>query len=287
VETPTRSTRSPFRGSTAVRAGLITWDRLLGPDFRRLRPDVYVGAATEVDTRVRVEALSVWSRGRGVVAGPLAALAFGAECPWEDAEIVIPQHCRVPPAEVTVRTGALGDGEIATRFGCRITSPLRTAFDLARREPLVEAVAAVDSLAHVSRFTAERLRSVAADHPRARGIVVVRRVIELMDGRAESLPETRLRIGLLHRDVPPGVPQFPVTLLNGYGARLDLAWPHRRLALEFNGPDHRTITGQNRDAFRTGRLDDIGWDILPVTSAMVLDPVALDELAGRVLRKLA
>jgi hypothetical protein len=115
----------------------------------------------------------------------------------------------------------------------------------------------------------------------------VRRGIELMDGRAESLPETRLRVGLLHRDVPPAVPQFRVTLLNGNGARLDLAWPHRRLALEFNGPDHRTITGQNRDAFRTGRLDDIGWDILPVTSAMVLDPVALDELAARVLRKLA
>lgn len=287
METPTRSTRSPFRGSTAVRAGLITWDRLLGPDFLRLHADVYVGAEAELDTRVRVEALSEWSRGRGVVAGPLAALAYGAECPWEDAEIVTSQHCSVPPSEVTVRRDGLRDEEIATRFGCRLTSPLRTAFDLARREPLVEAVAAVDSLAHVTRFTAFQLRPLAADHPRARGVVVARRVIELMDGRAESLPETRLRVGLHHRDVPPGVPQFRVTLPTGKEARLDLAWPHRQLALEFNGPDHRTITGQNRDAFRTGRLDDVGWEILPVTSAMVLDPVALDELAARVRRKLA
>ena len=286
METPTRATRSPFRGSTAVRAGLITWDRLLGPDFLRLHADVYVGAATEIDTRVRVEALSEWSRGGGIVAGPLAALTFGAECPWDDAEIVTAQHCRVTPTEVTVRRADLPGAEIATRYGCRLTSPLRTAFDLARREPLVEAVAAVDSLAHVTRFTAQQLRSLADGHPRARGVLAVRRVIEVMDGRAESLPESRLRVGLVLRAVPPGVPQFPVTLLDGKGARLDLAWPHRRLALEFNGPDHRTITGQNRDAFRTGRLVDLGWEILPVTSAMVLDPAALDELAARVLRKL-
>lgn len=266
----------------------MTWDRLLGPDFRRLHPDVYVGAATEIDTRVRVEALSVWSRERGVVAGPLAALAFGAECPWDDAEIVVSQHCRVPPSdEVTVRVGGLFATEIATRFGCKLTSPLRTAFDLARRGPLVEAVAAVDSLAHVTKFSAEHLRSLADTHPRARGIVAARRVIELSDGRAESLPETRLRVGLLERGVPPGVPQFRVTLLTGKRVRLDLAWPSRRLALEFNGPEHRTITGQNRDALRGGRLDDLGWEVVPVTSAMVLDPVAFDELAARVLRKLA
>lgn len=115
----------------------------------------------------------------------------------------------------------------------------------------------------------------------------VRTVLELMDPRAESLPETRLRLGLLERGVPPGVPQYPLTLPTGEHVRLDLAWPRRRFALEYNGPDHRSVAGQNRDAFRTGRIVDLDWETLPVTSAMVLDPIAFDELARRVLRKLA
>jgi G:T-mismatch repair DNA endonuclease (very short patch repair protein) len=58
------------------------------------------------------------------------------------------------------------------------------------------------------------------------------------------------------------------------------------VALEYDGPEHRTITGQNRDAFHRARLGDLGWEVVVVTSAMLADPVAFDELAARVLRKL-
>lgn len=97
METPTRWTTVPFRGSLAVELGLLTPDQLRGPAFRRLHRDTYVGAEAEVDTRVRIQGLCTWSRERGVVAGPLAAMAYGADCPWDDAEIVTGQHCRVPP----------------------------------------------------------------------------------------------------------------------------------------------------------------------------------------------
>ena len=286
MEKPTRWTRIPFRGSLAVELGLLTKDQLRGPDFRRLRRDVYVGAETEVDTRVRVQALDTWCRERGIVAGPLAALAYGAECPWDDAELVVPQHCRLPPSDVTTRLDHLPSDEVAERFGCRITSPARTAFDLARREPVVEAVAAVDALAHTCRLRTDHLRRLTEAHPRARGIVQVRRVLGLVDPRAESLPESRLRLGLLDRHVPPGVPQHRVTLLTGERKRLDLAWPARLVALEYDGPEHRTITGQNRDAFHRARLADLGWHVIVVTSAMIADPTAFDELASRVLRRL-
>ncbi|NMO88982.1 type IV toxin-antitoxin system AbiEi family antitoxin [Actinomycetospora sp. TBRC 11914] len=286
METPTRWTRVPFRGSLAVELKLLSKDQLRGPEFVRLRRDVYVGAETEVDTRVRIQALHAWSRERGVVAGPLAALAYGAECPWEDPELVLRQHCRLPPSDVTVRTDRLATDEVAERFGCPITSPARTAFDLARRTPLVEAVAAVDALAHACRLTDGHLRPLVEAHPRARGLVRVRRVLELMDPRAESPPETRLRLGLLDRGVPPGVPQHRVVLLTGERKRLDLAWPTRMVALEYDGPEHRTVAGQNRDAFHRARLADLGWDITVVTSAMIGDPTAFDELAARLLRKL-
>ena len=108
-----------------------------------------------------------------------------------------------------------------------------------------------------------------------------------MDPRAESLPETRLRLGLAERGVPPAVPQFEVRLRTGRRKRLDLAWPDRLRALEYDGPEHRSITGHNRDAFDRARLGDLGWTTLVVTGAMILDPVAFDELAGRVLNRLS
>jgi hypothetical protein len=277
----------PFRGSLAVGLGLLTADQLRGPNFVRLHRDVYVGAESQIDTRVRVQALHAWSRERGTVAGPLAALAYGADCPWEDAEVVVPQHFRLAPADITTRTDLLLPDEVAERYGCPITAPARTAFDLARRVPLVEAVAAVDAVAHRCRLTSEHLRRIAAAHPRARGMVQVQRVLELVDPRAESLPETRLRLGLLDRGVPPAVPQYRVVLPDGERVRLDLAWPHVKVGLEYDGPEHRTIAGQNRDAFRDGHLGDLGWDITRVTSAMLLDAAAFDQLATRVMRKLA
>jgi very-short-patch-repair endonuclease len=59
------------------------------------------------------------------------------------------------------------------------------------------------------------------------------------------------------------------------------------VAVEYDGPQHRTIAGQNRDAFHRARVADLGWHVIVVTSAMLADPAAFDELATRVLRKVA
>ena len=251
-----------------------------------MHPDVYVGSAVEIDAWVRVRALRVWSSGRGTVAGPLAALAWGAECPWEDAELIMPGHVRSPGADVRPRVSRVPVDEKAPLYDCGVTTPLRTAFDLAHREPLVDAVAAVDALAFACHLTADELGRLADRHVGVRESVRVRRVLELMDPAAESCMETRTRLALVLRGVPAPISQFWVVLASGKRVRLDLAWPHAKLAVEYDGPDHRTITGQNRDAFRDAGLDELGWDVQHVTSAMVLDPAAADRLAARIARKL-
>lgn len=181
--------------------------------------------------------------------------------------------------------------EIAERWGVRMTTPLRTAFDLARRGPLVEAVAAVDALAHACRFTAEDLLDIASHHPGVRGLVQLRRVAALMDERAESLMESRLRLVFVLRGLPAPVVQHEVRLLTGRTARLDLAWPdvpdeRPPVGAEYDGPEHRTIAGQNKDNHRNGDLDDLGWDITHVSSAQVLVPRHADRLAERIRRKI-
>src|SRR3954454_17878506 len=113
VESLTRWTREPFRGSWAVRTGRATWARLRGPDFRKLHHDVYVGAAAEEDLAMRVRALRLWSQEQGTIGGPLAALAYDAECPWSDAELMMPTRYHPAPEGTTIRTDRLLPDEIA------------------------------------------------------------------------------------------------------------------------------------------------------------------------------
>lgn len=109
-----------------------------------------------------------------------------------------------------------------------------------------------------------------------------------MEPLAESLPESRLRVGLVQRGVPRPVAQYPVRLPRGQGIRLDLAWPHpppgrRPVALEDDGKEHRSLARHGRDLDRDAGLDDLGWDVVRVTARQLAD---LDALAARVLRKL-
>ncbi len=284
----TSRSADPFRGSLAVARGDVTWARLRGGEFTRLRPDTYVGADVPDGVGVRVQGLAVWAGPGAVVAGPSAALAWEVECPWDDEEVVLGEVHRRGWGGVTVRQDLLLTGEVTWCQQARVTTPRRTAFDLARRTPLPDAVAAVDALAHAWRFGRAELAAVAAAHPRARRLVQVRAVLDLVEPLAESLPESRLRVGLMQRGVPRPVAQYPVRLPSGRAARLDLAWPYPPpgrppVALEYDGEEHRSLARHGRDLDRDAGLDDLGWDVVHVTARQLAD---LDALAARVLRKL-
>jgi hypothetical protein len=63
-----------FRGSDAVRAGLVTPGRLRGPGFLRLFPDTYVRRRGEPPGLAeRSCAAYLYARGRGVLSGYSAA----------------------------------------------------------------------------------------------------------------------------------------------------------------------------------------------------------------------
>jgi hypothetical protein len=95
-----------------------------------------------------------------------------------------------------------------------------------------------------------------------RGLVRVREVVDLMDPLAESLQETRTRVGLVLRGLPRPVSQHEVVLPGGRRVRLDLAWPRPRpglrpVGLEYDGEVHRSITAHGRDLDRHAALDDL------------------------------
>jgi hypothetical protein len=133
----------------------VTHNELYGPRFQRLFHGVFAPADLAVDLAVlgRAAYLVVGHRG-GVLAGYSAALALGADCApaHVPAEVLVPSDARRQPG-LLVRRGVVTAAEVTVVGGLRVTSPARTAWDLARRLTVTEATVAVDALAHGGSFT--------------------------------------------------------------------------------------------------------------------------------------
>jgi hypothetical protein len=260
-----------FRGSLAVRGGVVTWNQLAGPRFVRVFPDVYVRAGRQLDLATRSAAayLLIGDRG-GALAGYSAALLLGADCGPRNApaEVVVAGDQRAHPGLRVVR-GRLEPEDTVEVRGCRLTSPLRTAWDLGRRLGPVEAVVAVDALARRrvrDGFAPVQLLDLRASRPGARGSRRLDRVVELADPRAESPMETRLRLILVLGGLPR--PAVQHELLDEHGfvvARFDLAYPQARLAIEYDGGGHAGRVFSADDRWRDATTSGFGWQTLRFT----------------------
>ncbi len=161
-----------FRGSAAVAAGLITWSRLRGPRLQRLFADIYAPASEEEPPlKLRSRGAGLLVAGRGVVSGYSAAELHGAPCgpKGAPAEVTVSGRQREQPG-LLVHRDRLAPDEIQLVDGLWVTTPLRTAFDLARRLDLVEGVVAVDALADRRRFHPDMILHLSARHRGLRGV---------------------------------------------------------------------------------------------------------------------
>ncbi|MBA2322486.1 MAG: hypothetical protein H0V92_00160 [Pseudonocardiales bacterium] len=203
----------PFRGSEAVALGLLTPGQLRGARYRRLFPDVYVRAEAANDLALMSRAAYALSRGTGVLGGYSAAEFWRTGCAPSGvpAEVIVPEgEMRTCPGLV-VHRDVLASDEIRTVSGVPVTTALRTAYDLARWRPLVDAVVVLDALAGRAGFAPPEVLDLARRYPRAKGRRGLPRVVELADPHADSPMETRLRLLLVLGGLPAPVSQHPVT----------------------------------------------------------------------------
>ncbi|HEV2036953.1 MAG TPA: DUF559 domain-containing protein, partial [Candidatus Dormibacteraeota bacterium] len=143
-------------------------------------------------------------------------------------------------AGATVRQAALAVDEIVLRHGLPTTSALRTVVDLGGRSSLTEGVAAADLFLHAGLVNVPELRAYIAEHPKARGIARLRRVVDLAEPKAESAMETRLRMLLVLARLPRPEVQVPIHGSQGrFLGRPDLLYRLHRLAIEYDGGNHR------------------------------------------------
>ncbi|GAA1875053.1 hypothetical protein GCM10009836_65350 [Pseudonocardia ailaonensis] len=265
---------APFRGSDAVASGLLTPGALRGHRFVRVFPDVYVPADLPLTFEVRSRAGHVLTERRGgVLAGYSAAVLLGASCEprGAPAEVIVPSHVRRVPGLLS-RQGDVDPAERVAIGSVPVTSRFRTAWDLARRLPLLDAVVAVDALARPARpgrpprFDPLDLLDRRTSSPGARGCRRLDEVVVLADPRAESPPETLMRLALVFAGLRPRVQHELLDARGDVVARFDLAFPEVLLAVEYDGEDHDDTLDRARD-LRTGAF---GWHTMRFRGADVL-----------------
>jgi very-short-patch-repair endonuclease len=277
---------APFVGTRAVSAGLISRRQLVGPTWRRLFPTVYAWGDLALDHRAWCFAAALFLRGRGVVSGRDAATLWGADVLLRGApvEVTVPHGVRFrPPPGLRVVRSRLPVTDLGVRAGVPVTTTRRTAFDLARRLSLVEGVTAVDAMLAAGLVTEAEIAHHAAARPGWPGLARVRKVLVLCDAGAESPQESRLRLILVAGRLPRPVTQFVVYDDGRFVARLDLAYPDRRLGVEYDGDRHRSRAAFRADVRRLNDLRACGWTVLRFVAADLYRP---HDVVGVVRRAL-
>jgi hypothetical protein len=268
-------TDRPFRGSEAVRRGWVTWRVLQGPGFRRLAHDTYVRSTVPDSPDRRILAVATWAGPESVVTGWSACRWWGCEVlprPEPPVEIAVGLRRQSPPVGCRVRRCRPRDQDVVEKNGARVTTPIRTAYDLARLTPLVDAVLAADALGRLGRFAGVDLAGFASELGTARGCRTVPDVARLMDPKSESPMESRVRVDLVRAGLPVPVSQYEVSDGRRFVARLDLAWPEWKVAVEYDGWDHTAEDRRGRDVERIDALRRLGWIVITVTARQYRTP---------------
>jgi len=268
-----------FIGSEAVKSGALTRYQLRSR-FVALHPDVYIAPDTNLTATTRAGAAWLWSRRRGVVAGHSASALHGAK--WIDhrAPAQLLYEHRRPPAGIYTWSDTIAEDETQLIGDVLATTPARTAFDLACRNPVGKAVAAIDALARATRLEVTDAELVFNRHQGHRNIRRARHALTLVDSGAQSPRETWLRLLVIEAGYPPPRTQIPV-----YGefgelvAIVDMGWEDIKIALEYEGDHHRTDRRRfHKDIARFEALPELGWLTIRVTA---------EDTRGGILTRLA
>jgi hypothetical protein len=267
-----------FRGSEQLQAGRLTRAQLRSSAWKRLFPDIYACSSLALDHRRRARAAVRLLIPDAVLSGRSAAVLWGVPLagPEDDVECTRPTGCRAGTVRgLVVNRRSLGEDDVVDRGGVRVTTPLRTALDLGRIQPIEEAVVCLDRFLRAGLVTRDEVVS-AASAMAGPGCRHVRRAVDLTDGSAESPQETRLRLLLHASALPRPVAQCVVTDRDGrFVARVDFGWPEQKVALEYEGVWHGERQNVAKDRARLNRLAAAGWTVILVTAADLRDPVQL------------
>lgn len=263
----------PFRGSEAVATGAVTSGQLRGPQFRRIFRDVYVPATLPLTHEVRCQGAALILPAEAVITGRSAATLRGLPLAFAEdpVEAVVGLDTRVfRRAGLDLRRCEVRDDETEVWSGIRLATRQRMVFDLLLDRSLPDAVADLDASLRAALVGHQEMQLYLAGR-HDWGIVGARRALELADPRAESQPESRMRVYLVLDGLRPEV-QYRIYHRGRLVGRADLAFPERRLAVEYDGVWHGAPLQVGPDRDRLNRMHAAGWDVVFITAQHLRDP---------------
>lgn len=236
---------APFTAEQAERLGVSRWFLRSLLDRALVRPvlrGTYVAAQARDTVDLRAAALRLVVPEAAVVTDRTAAWLHGVDILPRSAVHEPPPLCvfgstgsRLRRPEVASGVRTLTRDDVMVVHGVRVTTPLRTALDLGRSLWRFDALAALDGFLRLGvphdhvLLSVERFRG-------ERGVVQLRHLAPLADGRAESPGESALRLHWYDAGLPKPEPQWWVFDDSGVAVfRLDLALPDVRYAAEYDG----------------------------------------------------
>jgi hypothetical protein len=282
-----------FVGSHAVAEGVLTKRQLESGLYRRVLRNVYADPGIRHDHGLKARASALLMPKEAAVGGRSAAAWFGA--PFTSAAdpvlVVVPRECRwAGPRGVQVHRTDVRPEEMWTdEDGVRLTTATRTAWDIATLESTSAAVALLDGMVRDGRERDDGLSEAAlvAAFRGRRGRWGSRRadaLLPLLDSRAMSPPESRVRVACHLAGLPHPTPQYEVLHEGAFLAQVDLAWPEAKLVVEYEGAYHFDELQIVKDDGRYARLVAAGWRVIRLSS---VDLRELDAVVARIRAVLA
>jgi hypothetical protein len=183
-------------------------------------------------------------------------------------DILVPRGRRPEVAGTNVHAVRRLEPDELTRVGpFPVTSVARTLLDLAGdlEEAALEPI--VWEAARNDRSQVRQLVDLGMRHPRARGRAAVSRILRGMHPQVEAIESPLEVFGLVAlRSLGVPWPELQVVIRDEAGrfvARVDAAWPHARLIVEFDGGAyHQTPRQRAADGRRRERLTSLAWHVV-------------------------
>ena len=254
-----------------VRPELLT--RWCAQDLvRRMLKGVYVATSIEDSLTLRATALEFVVPPTAVVTDETAAWLFGADVLPPGSHLEIPPVCMFQLAgNNRLRNQLCASGQrtllpedLTAVEGIKVTTPIRTAWDLGRLRNRDRAIVALDGLLRLGMFERDELVEGVERFRRERGVVQLRELVPLADARAQSPAESVMRLRWLDGpSLPPPTPQTPVFDASGNEVfHLDLGIQQIKFGAEYDGEEwHSSDEDKKYDEQRRGWIKRQGWTI--------------------------
>ena len=260
--------KGPFTAAQAAAHG-VSGDMLRSAPWRQVFRHVWVFDELEDTRELRLAAVRLVLPDHAVVCGLTAAWLHGVDVRRQDdldvhVSFAKGRRTRNRPGLVVCQE-TLHPDDITAIDGLRVTTPLRTAFDCLRWLRGAERLVVADALTHAELVTVEEIRRYFAGKRRLRNLRIGEGLVDDIEPLTESPMETRSRMLLVDSGLRR--PKAQVNIFDARGmlvARLDLAYPEHKVAVEYDGADHwnqRRHDDRRRDAARR-----LGWVVIVLSA---------------------